>query len=160
MNSDALTISSLTTEPDDLTALHQNSDLQVAYDSRRTETGFLIKASRLPNYVPLPATNITARSWIWDHRILLGYRNNDNEVLKHWLCKICYHSDVHHPLPTYLLNVEKNTTKVIDHLSEDHYYDRKGNTLPQKISKKRKQGSLEAWSQQAAVYNMVFDTVG
>jgi hypothetical protein len=42
MDIDAFTVSSLTTEPDNLTALHRESDLQGEHQTRRTETGFLI----------------------------------------------------------------------------------------------------------------------
>jgi hypothetical protein len=66
MDLELLTVSSLITEPDNLTALHQNSDLQTTHESRRTDTGFLIRADRLPRYVTLPASNIPTRSWIWD----------------------------------------------------------------------------------------------
>jgi hypothetical protein len=54
----------LTTEPDDLTALHQKSGLQTEYRSRRTKTGFIIRESRLLNCVALPAEKIPRRSWI------------------------------------------------------------------------------------------------
>jgi hypothetical protein len=56
MDDSNITISSLTSEPDDLTLIHAQSGLPITYNNRRTEEGFLIKESRLPNYVPLPAT--------------------------------------------------------------------------------------------------------
>ena len=139
MTSEDLTESALTSELDNLTALHKESDLQGSHDSRRTDTGFLIRASRLPNCVLLPGTNILNRSWIWEHGVLLGYRKNDNDIKKHWLCKSCYDTDeIQHPLLSYLLNVEKRTTKVIDHLENLHGFDRISNKRLLRMSKKRK----------------------
>jgi hypothetical protein len=116
MDLELLIVTSLTTEPDNLTALHQNSGLQTTYESRRTETGFLIREDRLPRCVTLPASNIPTRSWIWDQGVLLGYRDKHNEILRYWLCRTCYDSQVPYPLSTYLKNVEKNTNKALDHL--------------------------------------------
>jgi hypothetical protein len=49
---------------------------------------------------------------------------------------------------------------VIDHLVDYHNFDRSGNKRLLKESRKRKQGSLEGWSQQAIAHNTVFDNVG
>jgi hypothetical protein len=81
-------------------------------------------------------------------------------VLKHWLCKICYDSDVRHPLPTYLLCTEKTTTKVIDHLESLHQFDRSGNKLQPEVSKERKQGSPNDWARQQDAHQAVFDEQG
>jgi hypothetical protein len=81
MDLELLTVLSLTTEPDNLIALHQNSGLQTTYESRRTDTGFLIREDRLPRCVTLPTSNIPTRSWIWDQGVLLGYRDKHNEIL-------------------------------------------------------------------------------
>jgi hypothetical protein len=160
MDLEESTVSSLTTEPDDLTALHDLSGLQTAHYSRSTEGGFIIRASRLPNCVPLPASKIPPRSWIWDHGIALGLLNNKKELLKYWLCKICYHKDVPPVLSTYMINTETTTTKVINHLEALHQFDRLGNKLLQNLSKKRKGWSFDAWSQQHETHQTVFDEEG
>jgi hypothetical protein len=64
MDPELLTVSSLTTKPDNLTALHQNSGLQTTHESRCTDAGFLIREDRLLRYMTLPASNISTRSWI------------------------------------------------------------------------------------------------
>ena len=56
MDDSNITISSLTSELDDLTLIHVQSGLLITYNNCRTEEGFLIEESRLLNYVPLPAT--------------------------------------------------------------------------------------------------------
>jgi hypothetical protein len=160
MDLDNRTESAFTTEPDNLTELHQLSSLQTAHRSRRTETGFIVRESRLPNCVALPAEKIPRRSWIWQHGYIVGRRNDQNEVLKHWLCKHCYYKDPPPVLSTYLLPTARNTTKIIDHLEDIHQYDRLGNKLHTNTSKKRKQESLELWAQQHEEHNTVFDEEG
>ena len=56
MDDSNITISSLTSELDDLTLMHVQSGLLITDNNCRTEEGFLIEESRLLNYVPLPAT--------------------------------------------------------------------------------------------------------
>ena len=62
MDDDNLTISSLTTELDNLIELHRLSRLPITHDLRQLKSGFLIRADRLPNYVPLPGSKIERRS--------------------------------------------------------------------------------------------------
>ncbi|KAM0708104.1 hypothetical protein Q7P35_004753 [Cladosporium inversicolor] len=78
MDNDNLTISSLTTEPDNLIELYRLSGLPTTHDSRRLESGFLIRADRLPNCVPLPGSKIERRSWIWLHVEALGRADKSN----------------------------------------------------------------------------------
>jgi hypothetical protein len=92
MASENCTDSPLTTEPDNLTELHQLSGLQTTHSSRRTETGFVVRESRLPGCIPLPARKTPHRSWIWEHGHSMG-RKDDNKVVKLWLCKTCYKKD-------------------------------------------------------------------
>ena len=160
MDLDNHTDSALTTEPDDLTALHQLSGLQTEHHSRRTKTGFVVRESRLPNCVALPAEKKPPRSWIWRYGHRIGRRDDHNEVLKHWLCKICYHKATPPMLSTYILPTAKNTTKIIDHLEDLYQFDRSGNKLHTSLSKKRKQESLEGWAQQHDKHNTVFDEEG
>jgi hypothetical protein len=160
MASEDCTVSSLTSELDNLTELHQLSGLLTTHHSRRTEDGFLIRGDRLPNCVPLPASKKGSRSWIWDHGHLIGVIKNNSKVLRHWLCKSCYDSNVHHPLPRMLLNTEKNTNPAINHLVRFHSYDRAGTKISLQMSKKRKQGSLESWNSQAIAHQTVFDNDG
>lgn len=157
---DDYTDSSLTSEPDNLTELHRISGLPTEHQSRTTKTGFVIRPGRLPNCVPLPANNVLPRSWIWLHGEPIGVLNKQNEVIKHWLCRECYQDNVHHPLSTYLLNVEKKTNKPLDHLEQVHHYDRFGNKLGQSISKKRKYGSIKPWVDQSTTNNTIFDNAG
>lgn len=154
------TESSLTSEPDDLTELHQSSRLPTEHHSRRTESGFVIRASRLPDCVPLPASKIPLRSWVWDQGIAVGLLNDKQEVLKHWLCTVCYHKDVPPILSTYLINAEKTTTKAIDHLEDIHQFDRLGNKILPNVSKKRKGWSFDAWREQQETHHTVFDEEG
>lgn len=155
------TDSALTTEPDNLTELHQISGLPTEHSSRRTETGFVVRASRLPGCIPLPARKTPHRSWIWDYGHSIGRLNEAGKPIKHWLCKICYNKEDPKPiLSTYLLSTLNNTTKIIDHLEDLHQFDRLGNKLHQITSKKRKYGSLEIWAQQEVMNNTVFDEEG
>jgi hypothetical protein len=62
MDSEDHTELSLTTEPKNLTELHQLSGLPTKHESRRTTQGFLIRGDRLPNCVLLPSTKNTLRS--------------------------------------------------------------------------------------------------
>jgi hypothetical protein len=160
MAADDYTNSSLTSEPDNLTELHRISGLPTEHQSRTTKTGFVIRPGRLPNCVPLPASNVLPRSWIWLHGEPIGVLNTKNEVTKHWLCRECYQDNVHHPLLTYLLNVEKKTNKPLDHLEQVHHYDRFGNKLGQSMSKKRKHGSIKPWVDQSTINNTIFDNAG
>ena len=54
-----------------------------------------------------------------------------------------YYKDPILKIPTFLLSVKKNATKIIDHLEDLYQFDRLGNKLHQFVSKKRKQGSLD-----------------
>lgn len=135
--------SALTSEPDNLIELHELSGLPTEHRSRRTKTGFVIRASRLPNCVPLPANKKAHRSWIWKHGESVGYCEDNTSITKCWVCIACYHKDPIPKIPTFLLSVEKNTTKIIDHLEDLHQFDRLGNKLHQSVSKKRKQESLD-----------------
>lgn len=67
---DQVTVSSFTATPDNLTQIHAESDLQTVHISRHTHCGFLIKESRLPKCIPLPANKVSRRSWVWEHGIL------------------------------------------------------------------------------------------
>jgi hypothetical protein len=160
MDLEDFTESSLSGEPDNLTALHQLSGLQTTHHLRRTETDFLIRGDRLPNCVPLPANKIPPRSWIWDHGHAIGRLDKKNKVLKQWLCKICYEKDDPPRLSSYMLCTETTTTKVINHLEDIHHFDRLGNKLHQQASKKRKGWSFDAWSDQQEAHHSIFDVEG
>jgi hypothetical protein len=56
MDSEHLTVSSLASEPDDLTFINAQYGLLTTHDTRRTQEGFLIEQSKLPGCVLLPAT--------------------------------------------------------------------------------------------------------
>jgi hypothetical protein len=103
---------------------------------------------------------VLPRSWTWLHGEPIGVLNIKNEVIKHWLCRECYQDNVHHPLSTYLLNVEKKTNKPLDHLEQVHHYDRFCNKLGQSMSKKRKYGSIKPWLDQSTTNNTIFDNAG
>jgi hypothetical protein len=51
-----ITISSLTTEPEDLTVIHVQSSLPTEHNSYHTDDGFWIDLKRLPNCVLLLVT--------------------------------------------------------------------------------------------------------
>jgi hypothetical protein len=160
MDSEDHTESSLTTEPENLTELHQLSGLPTKHESRRTTQGFLIRGDRLPNCVPLPGTKNTLRSWIWQHGWYIGYKNDNKEVTKQWLCKICEDKQPTPPLSTFMICTEKTTTKVIDHLEDLHQFDRSGSKLLLDESKKRKRAFFESWNDQQDTYNSIFDEEG
>ena len=136
-----ITTSDLTSEPEDLTVIHEQSGLPGAHETRRTQDGFLIESSRLPNYIPLPTTNKPPRSWVWDQGHAIG-KKIDGCILRYWLFKTCYSATVHHPLSYYLLPAFENTTKVIDHLERRHLFDRHSKQRASPTSKKRKRHDL------------------
>jgi hypothetical protein len=142
MDPSDITISSLTSEPDDLTVIHAQSGLLTTHETRRTQEGFLIDQTKLPNYTPLPASKYLATLWVWDQGIALSAPNKNGEISRYWLCKICYFGDVHHPKSFYLIKAGDTTTKVITHL-ERHGFNRKGEHKPLDTSKKRKVNNLE-----------------
>jgi hypothetical protein len=154
------TVSSLTTELDNLTELHQISGLPTEHYSRRTPSGFLIQADRLPKCIPLPALKKQPRSWVWDHGVVLDYVNDKKEVTKQWLYKICYNKDPPPILSTYMIAADKTTTKAIDYLEEYHQFDRLRNKTLGDASKKRKREFFNAWSDQQDIHNSVFDEEG
>jgi hypothetical protein len=61
-----ITISSLTTELEDLTIIHAQSSLPTEHNSRHIDDGFWIDLKRLPNCVLLPVTKKPRASWVWD----------------------------------------------------------------------------------------------
>ena len=152
--------STLTSEPENLTELHQLSGLPTKHDSRRTTQGFLIRGDRLPNCVPLPSTKNALRLWIWQHGWYIGYKSENQEVTKQWLCKTCYDKCPPPPLSSYMICTEKTTTKVIDHLEDLHQFDRSGSKLLPDESKKRKRAFFESWSEQQEAHNSIFDEEG
>ena len=161
MASEICTDSTLTTEPDNLTEVHQLSGLPTTHSSRRTEAGFMIRESQLPGCFALPARKTPHRSWIWDHGHNVGRLDDNDKPIKHWACKICVEKTNPRPkVSTYLLSTSNNTTKIIDHLVDLHQFDRLGNKLHQATSKKRKHGSLELWAQQEVMNKTIFDEEG
>ena len=82
MPSEDHTESTLTSEPENLTELHQLSSLPTKHDSRRTTQGFLIRGDRLPNCIPLPSNKKLLRSWIWQYGESVGYIDNNKDVTK------------------------------------------------------------------------------
>jgi hypothetical protein len=66
MDPSDITISSLASESDALTVLHAESGLPTEHHSRRTEEGFLIAASKLPNSILLPTVKRPPTSWVWE----------------------------------------------------------------------------------------------
>jgi hypothetical protein len=152
-----ITTSSLTSEPDDLTFIHTQSNLPTVHESCRTKDRFLIEQSKLPGCVPLPASKYPSTSWVWEQGIALGAPDKNKDIQRHWLCKTCYFGGVSHLRAFYLIKAESSTTKVINHL-QGHDFDRKGAKLP---AKKRKISPLQAaWSLQERVHNTVFDSAG
>lgn len=83
MDHDDCTNSALTSEPDNLTEIHQLSGLPTVHESRTTESGFVIRGSRLANCVPLPATKTANRSWVWVHGYAIGCVDDNKEVIRH-----------------------------------------------------------------------------
>jgi hypothetical protein len=160
MDQSDVTISSLTSEPDDLTLVHAQSGLPTTHKTRRTQEGFLIDQKRHPGCTPLPASKHPATSWVWDQGIALGSPDKNGEIQRHWLCKICYFGGVHHPKSYYLIKAGDTTTKVITHL-EKHGFNRKGEHQPLDASKKRKAThSLDAaWGRQVQAHNTTIDLV-
>ena len=78
MDLNDITISSLTSELEDLTVIYAQSGLPTEHDSRHTDNGFWIDLKRLTNYVPLPVTKKPRGSWVWDYGHGLGvYKNGD-----------------------------------------------------------------------------------
>jgi hypothetical protein len=120
-----ITISSLTSEPEDLTVIRAQSGLPTEHNSRHTDDGFWIDPKRLPNCVPLPVTKKPRASWVWDQGHAIGVQK-DRDVTRFWLCKKCYNAGTE-PRSSYLIRAPGGTTKVIDHLEKSHSFDREGN---------------------------------
>ena len=138
-----ITISSLTSEPEDLTVIHAQSGLPTEHQSRRTPGGFLIRGDRLPNCIPLPGNKKLLRSWIWQYGESVGYIDNNKDVTKQWVCLICYNKTPTPSQSTMMIPTDKTTTKVIDHLEDLHQFDRLSNKLLPDESKKRKRAFFE-----------------
>lgn len=152
-----ITISSLTSEPEDLTVIHAQSGLPTEHNSRHTDDGFWIDPKRLPNCVPLPVTKKPRASWVWDQGHAIGVQK-DRDVTRFWLCKKCYNAGTE-PRSSYLIRAPGGTTKVIDHLEKSYSFDREGNQKG--TAKRRKPNDLQhVWSRQQRVHNSIFDEKG
>jgi hypothetical protein len=64
MASNDYTDSSLTTEPENLTALLLESGLQVAYETRRTNLRLVVREVNLLGFVLTPPTKRPITSWV------------------------------------------------------------------------------------------------
>jgi hypothetical protein len=73
----------LTTEPDNLTELHQLSGLPTTHSSRRTESGFVVRDSRLFSCFALLARKTPHRLWIWNYGHNVDRLNDDGKPIKH-----------------------------------------------------------------------------
>lgn len=60
-------------------------------------------------------------------------------------------------LSTYLINAEITTIKAIDHLEDNHQFDKLGNKVLPNMFKKRKGWSFDAWREQQETHDTVLD---
>ena len=103
----------------------------------------------------LPTTKKPRGSWIQEHGYSLVVQK-DRDILRYQLCKSCYNSSVPLLRTSYLIKLERNTTKVIDYLEKSHSFDHKGKTQP---TKKHKYNNLHAsQTQQQRDYDSIFNT--
>lgn len=164
MASEELTISSLTSEPDDLTDLLQQTPLQIAHVSRHTKSGFLVKEDRLPGCVPSPIGQTPLHSWIWHHGHAISCRNDARQWTRYWLCQYCYDKMVLHPTErattkSAFMIPAAPTSRPAIHLQSKHNLDATGPLATP--SKKRKHGTIkEAITKQQKLNNTTFDRAG
>ena len=122
MATEGFTISSLTSEPDNLTALGEAAGLQHARECRRTSNSFLVSSTRLEGFISTPPHKRPKKSYIWKDGVGQAVTNIKTGK-KFWLCRHCYDNPV--PQPIVLVETD-STTPAIRHLQSRHNYDEKG----------------------------------
>jgi len=157
------TESSFTLEPNNMTEIHRDSNLEIMHNSRRTDSGFLIEEHRLPNCVPLVAPKIPRTSWVWKHGIHLGRVKGSAEPISHWLCLRCYEKPAQDrpQLKDYLIRSNTSTNRIIDHMEQRHGYLRNGLATGSPTTKKRKLNTIEgSWQRQQSLAKETFNIPG
>ena len=85
------TVSTLTT-CEDLTAIHEQSDLTITHKNRKTSTGFSLKGPLLNDFIPTPPSKRTLQSWVWQvnegirHDKAVTHRRTGKHL---WFCRAC-----------------------------------------------------------------------
>jgi hypothetical protein len=126
MASILFTDSSLTTEPDNLTLLHQQSGLPTNHTSRRTQGGFLVGGPRLLNFIPTPVDiKRPLHSWVWKEGHAITRLSPNGVSENFWLCERCYNSPTNCPEKQYLKPAAP-TNLTQRHLSKHHGFNLDG----------------------------------
>jgi hypothetical protein len=143
MASDAGTVTSLTTEPENLTELLLESGLELEHENRRTNHGLVVREANLPGFIPTPPTKRPTTSWVWRHGHAISKRVSPQKLSPKWLCKICYtkaverKSDIKITSESDFMFPANPTSVPIRHMESEHQYQSDG-TLPSEPRKKHK----------------------
>jgi hypothetical protein len=163
MNSDAFSVSSLTTEPENLTALLLESGLQLEHENRRTNLGLVIRETNLPGFVPTPPSKRPTTSWVWLHGHAVSFKDSSNNLTAQWLCRSCYTKTLA-AKPTAKISLTSdfvypaNPTNVpMRHMESKHGYLSDG-TLPTEVYKRSKKRTItEAFNAIDTANNRTFN---
>jgi hypothetical protein len=163
MNSDAFSVSSLTTEPENLTALLLESGLQLEHENRRTNLGLVIRETNLPGFVPTPPSKRPTTSWVWLHGHAVSFKDSSNNLTAQWLCRSCY-TETLAAKPTAKISLTSdfvypaNPTNVpMRHMESKHGYLSDG-TLPTEVHKRSKKRTItEAFNAIDTANNRTFN---
>ncbi|KAF2136072.1 uncharacterized protein K452DRAFT_362767 [Aplosporella prunicola CBS 121167] len=106
----AITASSLTSEPSNITELHRQSDLSTSYTGRlRDADGSVFNPTLAAGFTMVPLTPLERRkrrSHIWEH----GFLPTNIAKDEYWLCKQCHTNGRH---KAYKLTTTSHSTKHI-----------------------------------------------
>ena len=126
MTPDQLTVSSFTSEPDNLTELFNNTALPGLHDSRRTQGGFLVAGALLQGFIPTPInSNRPLTSWVWKQGEAISKKDEKGYVVNYWLCRECFESKLQHPQKHWLKAAAPTSTPQ-RHLIKYHNFDENG----------------------------------
>jgi hypothetical protein len=163
MASDDCTDSSLTTEPENLTALLLESGLQVAYETRRTNLGLVVREVNLPGFVPTPPTKRPTTSWVWRHGHAVSFKDDQNNLSPMWLCRLCYTSVVAAKADAKVVPGDDfifpaNPTNIhMRHMETKHHYQSDGTLSTESHKRPKKRTITEAFSAIETAQKRTFD---
>jgi hypothetical protein len=163
MNSDAFSVSSLTTEPENLTALLLESSLRLEHENRRTNLGLVIRETNLLGFVPTPPSKRPTTSWVWLYGHVVSFKDSSNNLTTQWLYRSCYTKTLA-AKPTAKISLASdfvypaNPTNVpMRYIESKHGYLSDG-TLPIEVHKRSKKRTItEAFNAIDSANNRTFN---
>jgi hypothetical protein len=164
MDDDQHTVSALSTEHDDITAIFPQTGLPGTHDSRSTDEGFVVKRNRLPNCVSTPILRKALFSWVWDHGHPISRIDSQGDYIRHWLCKICYvervvvPNGVVTPSDKFMIPCA-STTRPARHMKK-HGYNEDGSVFTEPSSKRKNVTITDLINKQQKLNDTVFDRKG